>query len=253
MGGDRVPSGQREPYRAPAPRAIRAICSCRGSIARFLGGRGDAPDLRQDREPLLPRPSELGRPAHRDRKPRPPTSPGTRAAEQCLTKGPAATAPSWPGAASGPCRLSGFRGRLPRLALGCLERVQVSDCPAERCLNGRSHDPALLTAGAATPWMEAHSANCGPGRQSRRGLPSDALGASAAGKAELRVRASPVRTACVRPRASTQTQHPAPQPPPFGEAHEQSPESTHPLHTPMIPEVDEIELFPAASMTPWRS
>jgi hypothetical protein len=30
-----------------------------------------------------------------------------------------------------------------------LERVQVSDRPAERYFNGRSHGPGLLTAGAA--------------------------------------------------------------------------------------------------------
>jgi hypothetical protein len=40
--------------------------------------------------------------------------------------------------------------------------------------------------------------------------------------------------------------------PPFGEAREQSPESAHPLHTPIIPEVDEIELSGGlVSATPW--
>jgi hypothetical protein len=51
----------RRAFAARVIRAIRAIRSCRGSIARCLCGRGDAADLAQDREPLLPRPAELGR------------------------------------------------------------------------------------------------------------------------------------------------------------------------------------------------
>ena len=91
-----------------------------------------------------------------------------------------------------------------------LERVQVSDCPAERCLNGRGHDPVLLTAGAANRRAGARSASRVPGRRSQRGWTPGARGASAAGTAELQGRASPVRTACAQPRASIQT-HPAPQ------------------------------------------
>jgi hypothetical protein len=41
--------------------------------------------------------------------------------------------------------------------------------------------------------------------------------------------------------------------PPFGEAREQSPESAHPLHALIIPEVDEIEPSPTASMTRRRA
>jgi hypothetical protein len=55
------PPASASPYRAPAARAMRAIRSCRGSIARRLRGRRDAADLREDREPLLPRPAKLGR------------------------------------------------------------------------------------------------------------------------------------------------------------------------------------------------
>jgi hypothetical protein len=106
------------------------------------------------------------------------------------------------------------KGPRPRRACGrrrawtrtcaCAWRVETGT----RCLNGRSHDPVLLTAGAANLSTEARSASRGPGRQSRHGLLPGALGASAAGRAELRVRASPGRTASVPPRASAQT-HPA--------------------------------------------
>jgi hypothetical protein len=55
------PPASASPYRAPAARAIALSARAGVPSARRLRGRRDAADLRQDREPLLPRPAELGR------------------------------------------------------------------------------------------------------------------------------------------------------------------------------------------------
>src|ERR1700749_3142534 len=79
------PPASARPYRAPAPRAIFAIRSCRGSIVRRLRGRGDAADLSQDREPLLPGAAELGR--EPQQRPQPPQYPLVQVRVQVLRAG----------------------------------------------------------------------------------------------------------------------------------------------------------------------
>ena len=54
-----LPHGRRPPHVASGDYFLATALAVRGAAA--LRGCGDAADLRQDREPLLPRPSELGR------------------------------------------------------------------------------------------------------------------------------------------------------------------------------------------------